>query len=77
MTAIQKIKNRLIDKILASKNEELLSAIESIFESTQKEEKVKLNSFEKELMMLSEIDIEYGNVVSDEELRKSDAKWMK
>lgn len=77
MAAIQKIKNRLIDKILASKNEELLSAIESIFESTQKEEKVKLNSFEKELMMLSEIDIEYGNVVSDEELRKSDAKWMK
>lgn len=77
MAAIQKIKNRLIDKILASKNEELLSAIESIFESTQKEEKVKLNSFEKELLMLSEIDIEYGNVVSDEELRKSDAKWMK
>jgi len=37
MPAIDSVKNRLIDRILVTKNEKLLEAIESIFVSTEKE----------------------------------------
>lgn len=72
MTTIDSIKNRLIDKILATRNEQLLEAIESIFVSTQKEEIISLSSEQIEMLMMSEEDIKYGNLVSESELDKPD-----
>ncbi len=76
MTTIDHIKNRLIDRILVSKNEKLLNAIDSIFNSTQSEEKITLNSYQIEMLMMSEIDIEQGNLISETDLEKSDAEWL-
>ncbi len=76
MTTIDSIKNRLIDKILISSNEELLIAIENIFASTQTEEIVNLSSEQIELLMMSEKDISDGNIISDSELNKLDAEWL-
>ena len=65
MTTLDSIKNRLIDKILTTRNEQLLEAIESIFVSTQKEEIISLSSEQIEMLMMSEEDIKYGNLVSE------------
>jgi len=76
MTALENIKNRLIDRILVTKNEQLLNAIDSIFNATQTDEKLSLNSHQIEMLMMSENDIEQGNLISESDLKKADSKWM-
>ena len=76
MKTIDKLKSRLIDRIMISENEQLLNAIDEIFSSTQAEDEYRLDSHQIEMLLLSEDDIKYGNVVSEAELKKADAKWM-
>ena len=76
MKAIDIVKNRLIDKIMVADNEQLLNAIENIFNSTQKEDKLNLDSEQIEMLLMSENDIKLGNLVSDTDLKKADSKWM-
>jgi len=77
MTTLIKIKNRLIDRILITKDEKLLNAIDTIFNSTQSDEKFPLDTHQIEMLLMSEQDIIDGNLISAEELKKSDEKWMK
>lgn len=77
MTTLVKIKNRLIDRILITKDEKLLNAIDTIFNSTQSDEKFSLDTYQIEMLLMSEQDILDGNLISAEELEKSDEKWMK
>ncbi len=77
MTSLVKIKNRLIDRILITKDEKLLNAIDTIFNSTQSDEKFPLDTFQIEMLLMSEQDIIDENLISAEELKKSDEKWMK
>ena len=76
MNALENIKNSLIDKILATRNEQLLEAIKSIFDSTQAEEIIALSTEQIEMLSMSEDDIENGKLVSESELIKSDSKWL-
>lgn len=76
MTTIDSIKNRLIDKILVSSNEQLLIALENILASTQKEELISLSSEQIEMLMMSEQDIIDVNLVSESELNKLDSEWL-
>ncbi len=76
METLEHLKTRLIDKIMLAQNEQLLSGIEAILSSTESEDRLILNSYQIELLMLGEKDIENGNLISDEDLRKEDAKWM-
>lgn len=76
MTALENIKNSLIDRILATKNEKLLEAIDRIFASTQTEEIVSLSSEQIEMLSMSERDIEAGNYISESELNKRDSEWL-
>jgi len=76
MTAIDSIKNKLIDRILATKNEKLLVAISNIFESTQSDNVVSLSSEQIEMLLMSEKDIENGDLVSETKLNKSDTEWL-
>ncbi len=76
MSGLETIKNSLIDRILATKNKELLKAINSIFDSTQNEELVSLTSEQIEMLLMSEKDIENGDVLSESELDKSDIEWL-
>ncbi|MCW4469886.1 hypothetical protein OGH69_12975 [Flavobacterium sp. MFBS3-15] len=75
MNQLETIKSRLIDRITASKNEKLLSAIENIFIVT--EEPVTYTPEQFEMLMLAEDDIKYGNVTSQEDLDKMDEEWLK
>ncbi len=76
MKGIETIKNNLIDRILATKNEKLLKAISNIFESTQTDDIVSLSSEQIEILLMSEKDIESGNLISESELNELDAKWL-
>jgi len=76
MTALENIKNSLIDRILATKNEKLLEAIDRIFASTQTEEIISLSSEQIEMLSMSERDIEAGSFISESELNKRDSEWL-
>jgi hypothetical protein len=76
VNALENIKNSLIDRILATKNEQLLEAIKSIFESTQSEDIISLSTEQIEMLSMSEKDIEQGKLVSESELSKRDSKWL-
>jgi hypothetical protein len=76
MNALENIKNSLIDRILATRNEQLLEAIKSIFDSTQSEEIISLSTEQIEMLSMSEKDIEDGKLVSESELSKRDSKWL-
>tara|TARA_B110000116_G_scaffold225699_1_gene205790 strand:- start:187 stop:465 length:279 start_codon:yes stop_codon:yes gene_type:complete len=76
MGGLNSIKNNLIDRILATKNEKLLKAISTIFESTQTDEIISLSSEQIEMLLMSEKDIENGNLISESELDKSDSEWL-
>ncbi len=76
MNALENIKNSLIDRILATKNEQLLEAIKSIFDSTQSEEIISLSTEQIEMLSMSEKDIEYGKLVSESEISNRDSKWL-
>jgi hypothetical protein len=76
MNALENIKNSLIDRILASRNEQLLEAIKNIFDSNPSEEIVSLTTEQIEMLVMSENDIENGKLVSEAELSERDAKWL-
>ena len=76
MNALENIKNSLIDRILATRNERLLEAIKNIFDSTQSEETIALSTEQIEMLSMSEKDIENGKLVSESELSKRDSKWL-
>ncbi len=76
MTTLDILKNNLIDKILATQNEKLLSSLFGIFESSNKEEKIILTSEQLEILMMSENDIKKGNLFSEDDLKSMDNKWI-
>ncbi len=76
MEALSIVKNRLIDRILASKNEKLLEAIENILAVAQKEDQISLSDEQTEMLLISEQDIEYGDVISESQLDIQDSKWQ-
>lgn len=76
MTTLENIKNNLIDRILATKNEQLLDAISNILESTQQDDVIGLSSEQIEMLAMSEEDIKNGKLVSETDLNKSDAEWL-
>jgi len=76
MATLNEIKNKLIDQILITKNEKLLAAIENIFNATATEEKLALDSYQVEMLLMSEKDIEENRLISEADLEKEDSKWM-
>jgi hypothetical protein len=74
MTSIEIVKNRLIDRILVTQNQELLEAVDKLFTSTQREEIFNLSSDQVELLLMSEQDIASGNIVSEKDLKMQDVK---
>jgi len=76
MKTLESLRSRLIDRIMIAKNEELLAAIEAILNSTESDERIHLDSHQIEMLLMSEKDIENGNLISDSDLKKADSEWM-
>ncbi len=67
MTTLENIQNRLIDKILVTRNVVLLEAIENIFVSTQTDDTLPLSSEQIEMLKMSENDIEVVQVSKNDD----------
>ncbi|MFT4855533.1 MAG: hypothetical protein ACI9ZX_002180 [Algoriphagus sp.] len=76
MSTLSKIKSRLIDRIQVSKNEKLLQALKTLLSSSQSDENLHLNSFQIEMLKMSQNDIENGDLISEKELESKDETWM-
>ncbi|TQO36945.1 hypothetical protein GQ41_1534 [Arenibacter algicola] len=76
MKTLDNLRSRLIDQIMVTKNEKLLAAIESILNSTEIDNQLTLDSDHIEMLMMSEMDIENDNLISESDLRKEDSEWM-
>jgi hypothetical protein len=53
-----------------------LSVLISIFEVSKSEEKISFSSAQLEILNMSEEDIKYGRLYSEEDIEKLDSKWM-
>ncbi len=76
MKTLENLRTRLIDRIMVAENEDLLAAIEGILNSTESDERLKLDSYQIEMLLMSEKDIENGNLISESDLKKTDSEWM-
>lgn len=76
MTALENIKNGLIDRILATQNEKLLQAIQTIFESSKTEELVEFSPEQIKMITMAKEDVAAGRLVSEEDLKASDPEWL-
>lgn len=72
------IKHRLIDKILSTNNDKVLSAIDQLLDSVEfQEEKVSLTKEQKWMLEMSETDLKNGETIAQEDLDKDDLAWLK
>lgn len=72
------IKHRLIDKILSTNNDKVLSAIDQLLDSVEfQEEKVSLTKEQKMMLEMSETDLKNGETMAQEDLDKDDLAWLK
>lgn len=76
MTALNTLRNRLIDQILVTKDEKLLQAVNKLFLSNKSEELLELNSYQIEMIQMGLNDIAKSNIISESDLEKQDAEWM-
>lgn len=77
MTAVEKIKNELIDKILAIQNKDFLEALDKLVSSSvHTNDVVKLSNEQKLLLEMSEQDIKEGKLISQEAMDKRNLEWL-
>jgi len=65
ITRLDIVKSQLIDRIMVTWNEGSLAAIAKIFGSTRTEEELAPGPDQIELLMMSERDIEQGNLIAE------------
>lgn len=77
MATIDKIRNKLIDKILSIRNKEFLEALDKLISfSASEPDVVKLTDEHKEMLQMSEEDIKFGRLISQEEMEKRNLEWL-
>ena len=77
MATVDKIRKGLIDKILTIKNKEFLEALDKLISSSASESDiVELTEEQKEMLEMSEVDIENGRLISQEAMHKRNLEWL-
>lgn len=77
METLVKIRNGLIDKIRSIKNKEFLVALDTLISSSSaNSEALELTAEQKELLEMSEADINNGRLVSQEAMDKRNIEWL-
>lgn len=78
MTQSDIIRNGIIDKLLAISDKDYLMALLKLVENrTTKNEQIKFSKEQKLMIELSEDDIKYERLISQNELDNSDLEWLK
>lgn len=77
MATEEEIKNELIDKILSIQDKELLEALDKLVSSaTLPGGKGYLTDSQKSMLKLSEEDIKYDRLISEEDMMKRNREWL-
>ena len=76
MESAYNLRNALINKILAVKDQELLEAIDKLL-SVDAPGKVELTEEQKIMLQMSQDDISNGKVIPQDELFERERKWLK
>lgn len=77
MAAVDKIRSQLIDKILAIKNKDFLEALDKLVASSSSpSDLVELTAEQKEMLEMSDYDIENGRLISQEAMNKRNLEWL-
>ena len=77
MASVENLRNNLINKILAIRSEDFLEALDNLVSSSnQANEPISLNQSQKEMLMMGLNDVKNGNLISQEELDKTDLQWL-
>lgn len=77
MAAVDKIRSQLIDKILAIKNKDFLEALDKLVASSNSpSDLVELTAEQKEMLEMSDNDIESGRLISQEAMNKRNLEWL-
>lgn len=77
MATIDKIRNRLIDKILSIKNKDFLEAMDKLISSSTSESNIiELTEEQKIMLEMSEEDIKNGQLISQEAMDKRNLEWL-
>ena len=77
MATVDKIRSGLIDKILTIKSKDFLVAPDNLISSSSADnEMVELTDQQKELLEMSESDIENGRLISREAMDKRNLEWL-
>lgn len=78
MTATDNIRNSIIDKLLTISNSDYLEALYQIVIKTSEENQViKLSEDQLLMLNMSEDDLKFGRIISQDELDKTDLEWLK
>lgn len=77
MATVDKIRSGLIDKILSIKNKDLLVALDNLISSSSAEnEVVESTTEQREMLEMSEEDINNGRLISQEAMDKRNLEWL-
>jgi len=77
MATVDKIRNGLIDKILSIRNKDFLVALDKLITSSESEsEIVELTNEQKEMLEMSEKDIQSGKLISQDAMNKRNLEWL-
>jgi hypothetical protein len=78
MAQVDIIRNGIIDRLLSISDKNYLLAIRKIVENSVVEsDSIKFTDEQKLMLEMSELDIKMGNVISQNDLDKSDLEWLK
>ncbi|MBP9153125.1 MAG: hypothetical protein KBF73_12645 [Flavobacteriales bacterium] len=76
MKAINTLKTSLIDKILTIENQEFLEALQTIVNSSSTEKPYSFTDSQMQMLQMSEEDVKYGRLTSQEDLDAEDMAWL-
>ena len=77
MPTLEEMRNTLIAKISKLENEELLMALDTIVSDNSKAKDFKsLTKIQLEMLRQSDLDIEQGNLITQEDMDKRNLEWL-
>ena len=77
MSSISEMRNSLIDRILSIKDERFLAALRDLVDSAQAVDNVYFTEEQKQMLRLSEDDVKYGRLKTQEDLDSEDSEWLR
>lgn len=78
MSAVDLIRNNIIDKLMTITNKDYLSALNKLVNASSVEnDTIKLSKEQILMLQLSDNDIKDGRLISQSQVDKSDLQWLK